>query len=82
MLYAIQNGRTSVEEELYVDKEDRVDDLLGVGCRVEKAHQAASQGGGGAGGHQGLHLFSQRGLKLKTNVSDTNASEKFTSAQH
>ena len=56
MLYAIQNGRTSVEEELYVDKEDRVDDLLGVGCRVEKAHQAASHGGGGAGGHQGLHL--------------------------
>ena len=57
MICLVQDtAQTLVEEELNVDQKDWVDDLLGVGSRVEQADQPAGEGGGGAGRHQGLHL--------------------------
>ncbi len=57
MICLVQEAaQTLVEEELYVDQKDWVDDLLGVGSRVEQADQAAGEGRGCARRHQGLHL--------------------------
>ncbi len=64
---AVLRSRGSVQEKLYVDKDDRIDDLLGVGGRVEQADQAAGEGRGGTtGGHQGLHLVA--GVHAQTDV--------------